>query len=55
MSSFVIRRYRMRAIIYIIAILNVVMGFIMLFRENSPFKGKTFRDIAKKRGKEPEN
>ena len=38
----------MRTIIYIIAIVNVIMGFFMLFRENSPFKGKTYRDIAEK-------
>ena len=36
----------MRTIIYIIAIANVIMGFFMLFMENSPFKGKTYRDIA---------
>jgi hypothetical protein len=42
----------MRTIIYIIVIVNVVMGFVMLFRENSPFKGKTYRDIAEKTRKD---
>ena len=42
----------MRILIYIIAIANVILGFIMLFRENNPFKGKTYRDIAKKEGKD---
>ncbi len=42
----------MRTIIYIIVIVNVVMGFVMLFRENSPFKGKTYRDIAEKTKKD---
>jgi hypothetical protein len=38
----------MRTVIYIIAIVNIVMGFVMIFRENDPFKGKTYRDIAEK-------
>lgn len=42
----------MRTIIYIIAIANVILGFVMLFRENSPFKGKTYRDIAEKTRKD---
>ena len=42
----------MRTIIYIIVIVNVVMGFVLLFRENSPFKGKTYRDIAEKTRKD---
>ena len=42
----------MRTIIYIIVIVNVVMGFVLLFRENSPFKGKTYRDIAGKTKKD---
>lgn len=42
----------MRTIIYIMAIANVILGFIMLFRENSPFKGKTYRDIAEKTRKD---
>ncbi len=42
----------MRTVIYIIAIVNVVMGFVMIFRENDPFKGKTYRDIAEKTRKD---
>lgn len=42
----------MRILIYIIAITNVVLGFTMIFRENDPFKGKTYEDIAKKEGKD---
>jgi hypothetical protein len=38
----------MRYFVYAVAIVNVIMGFVMLFRENSPFKGKTYRDIAEK-------
>ena len=38
----------MRVLIYVIVIINVIMGFILLFRENSPFKGKTYRDFAEK-------
>ena len=38
----------MRYFIYVIAVINVILGFVMLYRENSPFKGKTYRDIAEK-------
>lgn len=38
----------MRAVIYILAVINVAFGFLLLFREKSPFKGKTYRDMAKK-------
>lgn len=55
MSSFIITgrgKSGMRILIYIIAIANVVLGFTMIFRENDPFKGKTYEDIAKKEGKD---
>ncbi len=41
-------RYNMRTAIYIIAVINVAFGFYILFREKSPFKGKTYKDMAKK-------
>ena len=52
MSSFLSGGNNMRTIIYIITIANVIMGFVMLFRENDPFKGKTYRDIAEKARKD---
>ena len=48
MGSFLSGGNNMRTVIYIIAIVNVVMGFVMIFRENDPFNGKTYRDIAEK-------
>ena len=42
----------MRTIIYIITIANVIMGFVMLFRENDTFKGKTYMDIVEKTRKD---
>lgn len=36
----------MRALIYLIVILNTVLGFYLLFRERNPFKGKNYRDMA---------
>ena len=42
----------MRVFIYAIVIINVIMGFVLLFRENSPFKGRTYREIAEKERKQ---
>ena len=41
----------MRLLIYVLVISNVVLGFWLLFRETSPFRGKTYRDLAKERRK----
>lgn len=41
----------MRLFIYIITVINVTLGFIMIFKENNPFKGKTYKDIVKKNRK----
>ena len=38
----------MRIVIYIAVIANVALGLYLIFREPSPFKGKTYRDYAKK-------
>ena len=51
-SFFIFRRREMRILIYILAIANVTLGFMMLFRENDPFRGKTYRDIAEKEEKD---
>lgn len=41
----------MRLLIYIIVIANSSLGLYMLFREKSPFKGKTYRQIADEKRK----
>lgn len=41
----------MRLLIYAIVILNSALGLYMLFREKSPFKGKTYREIAEEKRK----
>ena len=43
--------YGMRTLIYLIVILNSVIGLYILFREKNPFKGKTYREIAEIRRK----
>ena len=43
--------YGMRTLIYLIVILNSVIGLYILFREKNPFKGKTYREIAESRRK----
>jgi disulfide bond formation protein DsbB len=51
-SSFVIEKGEtMRLFIYLIVIINSALGLYILFRENNPFKGKTYKDISEKNRK----
>ena len=34
----------MRIFIYVIVVVNALVGFILIYRHPRPFKGKTFRD-----------
>ena len=37
----------MREIIYVIVIINVIIGFVLLYRTPRPFKGRTYRDCIR--------
>ena len=39
---------RMRGFIYLIVILNAIIGFILIYRRPRPFKGKTYKDYEEK-------
>ena len=39
---------RMRVFIYLIVILNAIIGFILIYRRPRPFKGKTYKDYEEK-------
>ncbi len=51
-GSFLCRKGKsMRSFIYAAVILNSLLGLYILFRENDPFKGKTYKEIAEKKEK----
>ena len=39
----------MRYLIYGAVILNVILGFVLIYREPDPFRGRTYKDFLKKR------
>ncbi len=38
----------MREVIYLLVIINVIMGLLLIYRRPGPFRGKNYRDHIKK-------
>ena len=44
----------MREILYLIVIVNVIIGFVLLYKKPRPFKGHTYRDCIRENTKDIE-